>query len=181
MLNIFSYAFRLSVFPLWRNVSLDLLPIFWLSYLFFWYWAWAVCTFWDINPLSVASFANSFSHSESYQFVLFMISCDVQKLLSLIRSQLFIFVFIFIILEGESKKILLWFMSKNALPMFSSKSFIVYDLTFRSLIDFEFIFVYVLGSVLISSFYMYLSTFPAPLIEETVFSPLYILTSFVID
>ena len=65
--------------------------------------------------------------------------------------------------------------------MFSSKSFIVYDLTFRSLIHFEFIFVYVLGSVLISSFYMYLSTFPAPLIEETVFSPLCILTYFVVD
>ena len=110
-----------------------------------------------------------------------MISFDVQKLLSLIRSHLFIFVFIFITLEGESKKILLWFMSKNALPMFSSKSFIVYGLTFRSVIHFEFIFVYVLGSVLISSFYMYLSTFSAPLIEETAFSPLYVRTSFVID
>ena len=42
--------------------------------------------------------------------------------------------------------------------MFSSKSFIVSGLTFRSLIHFEFIFV--LGSVLISFFYMYLSSFP---------------------
>ena len=33
-------------------------------------------------------------------------------------------------------------MSLNVLPMFSSKSFIVSDLTFRSLIHFEFIFVY---------------------------------------
>ena len=33
-------------------------------------------------------------------------------------------------------------MSQSVLPMFSSKSFIVYDLTFRSLIHFEFIFVY---------------------------------------
>ena len=31
---------------------------------------------------------------------------------------------------------------QNVLPMFSSKSFIVSDLTFRSLIHFEFIFVY---------------------------------------
>ena len=33
-------------------------------------------------------------------------------------------------------------MSSNVLPMFSSKSFIVSDLRFRSLIHFEFIFVY---------------------------------------
>ena len=33
-------------------------------------------------------------------------------------------------------------MSLNVLPMFSSKSFIVSGLTFRSLIHFEFIFVY---------------------------------------
>ena len=33
-------------------------------------------------------------------------------------------------------------MSKSLLPMFSSKSFIVSGLTFRSLIHFEFIFVF---------------------------------------
>ena len=51
-----------------------------------------------------------------------MVSFAVQKLLSLIRSHLFIFVFIFITLGGGSKKILLRFMSKCVLPMFSSKS-----------------------------------------------------------
>ena len=70
-------------------------------------------------------------------------------------------------------------MSSNVLPMFSSKSFIVSGLTFRSLIHFEFIFVLVLGSVLISFFYMHLSSFPAPFIEEVVFAPLYTLASFV--
>ena len=39
-------------------------------------------------------------------------------------------------------EILLWFMSYSVLPMFSSKSFIVSGLTFRSLNHFEFIFVY---------------------------------------
>jgi len=34
------------------------------------------------------------------------------------------------------------FMLESVLPMFSSRSFIVSDLTFRSLIHFEFIFVY---------------------------------------
>ena len=33
-------------------------------------------------------------------------------------------------------------MSESVLPMFSSSSLIVFDLTFRSLIHFEFIFVY---------------------------------------
>ena len=86
----------------------------------------------EINPLSIDSFANIFSHSEGCLFVLFMVSFAVQKLLSFIRSHLFIFVFISNTLGGGSKKILLGFMSKSVLPMFSSKSFIVSGLTFRS-------------------------------------------------
>ena len=54
----------------------------------------------EINPLSVASFANIFSHSERCLFVLLMVSFAVQKLLSFIRSHLFIFVFISISLGG---------------------------------------------------------------------------------
>ena len=97
----------------------------------------------EINPLSVASFANIFSHSEGCLFILFIVSFAVLcKLLILIRSHLFIFVFILITLGGGSKRILLQFMSKSVLPMFSSKSFIVSGLTFRSLIHFVFIFVY---------------------------------------
>ena len=92
--------------------------------------------------MSVASFANIFSHSEGYLFVLFIVFFAVQKLLSFIRSHLFIFILIFITLAGGLKMILLLFMSKSVLPMFSSKSFIVSSLTFRSLIHFEFIFVY---------------------------------------
>ena len=95
----------------------------------------------EINPLSFALVANIFSHSVGCLFILLMVSFAVQKLLSLIRSHLFIFVFIFITLGG-SKKILLRFMLKSVLPMFSSKTFIVSGLTFRSLIHFEFISVY---------------------------------------
>ena len=54
----------------------------------------------EINPLSVTSFANIFSHSVGSLFALFMVSFVVQKLLSLIWSHLFIFVFIFITLGG---------------------------------------------------------------------------------
>ena len=47
-----------------------------------------------------------------------------------------------ITLRGGSEKMLLSFMSESVWPMFSSKSFIVSDLIHRSLIHFEFIFVY---------------------------------------
>ena len=56
----------------------------------------------EINPLSVVSFAIIFSHSESFLFTLLLVSFAVQKLLSLIRSHLFTFVFISITLGGGS-------------------------------------------------------------------------------
>ena len=46
--------------------------------------------YFEINSLSVASFAIIFSHSEGCLFTLLIVSFDVQKLLSLIRSHLFI-------------------------------------------------------------------------------------------
>ena len=56
----------------------------------------------EINPLSVVSFGIIFSHSEGYLFTLLIVSFAVQKLLRLIRSKLFTFVFISIILGGGS-------------------------------------------------------------------------------
>ena len=56
----------------------------------------------EIKPLSVASFANIFSHFVGCLFVLLMVSYAVQKILSLIRSNLFIFGFIFITLGGAN-------------------------------------------------------------------------------
>ena len=56
----------------------------------------------EINSLSVASFATIFSHSEGCLFTLPIISSSVQKLLCLTRSHLFIFAFISITLGGGS-------------------------------------------------------------------------------
>ena len=56
----------------------------------------------EINSLSVVSLAIIFSHSEGSLFTLFIVAFVVQKLLSLIRSHLFIFVFISITLGGGS-------------------------------------------------------------------------------
>ena len=74
-------------------------------------------------------------------FILFRVFFAVQKLLSLIRPHLFIFVFTVITLRGGSE-MLLSFMSEGVWLMFSSKSFIVSGLISRSFIHFEFIFVY---------------------------------------
>ena len=49
----------------------------------------------EVNSLSGASFAVIFSHSECCLFTLFIVSFVVQKLLSLVRSHLFIFPFFF--------------------------------------------------------------------------------------
>ena len=56
----------------------------------------------EINSLSVVSFATIFSHSEGCLFTLLIVSFVAQKLLSLIRSHVFIFDFISITLGGGS-------------------------------------------------------------------------------
>ena len=70
-------------------------------------------------------------------------------------------------------------MSLSVLPMFSSKSFMVSGLIFRSLIHLNLSLYMVLGSILIHSFTCSCPVFSAPFIEEAVFAPLYILASFV--
>ena len=62
-----------------------------LSYMSCWYGL-------EIKSLLAALFANIFSHSIGYLFVLLMVSFAVQKHISLIRSHLFIFTFISIAL-----------------------------------------------------------------------------------
>ena len=76
-----------SRFLIWLFVFLSLSC---MSYLYIW----------EINPLSVISFSIIFSHSEGFLFTLLIVSFAVQKLLSLIRSDLFTFVFISITLGG---------------------------------------------------------------------------------
>ena len=56
----------------------------------------------EINPLPIVSFAIIFSHSEGCLFTLLTVSFAVQKLLNLIRSHLFTFVFISITLGDGS-------------------------------------------------------------------------------
>ena len=95
----------------------------------------------NISLLSAISFTNIFSHTVGCLFILSMVSLAVQKLLSLIRPHLFIFALFLLPQEADPKNIATIYV-KSVLPMFSSRSFIVSGLTFRSLIHFEFIFVY---------------------------------------
>ena len=120
----------------------NLFPTFWLGCLFFQYWVvWAACIFWKLIlcPLFHLLLLSPF-WGLCFPFAYSFICCA--KLLSLIRSHLFTFLFISITLGGGSWRILLWFMSLSVLPMFSSKRFTVSGLTFRSVIHFEFTFVY---------------------------------------
>ena len=73
-------------------------------------------------------------------------------------------------------------MSKTVLSMFSSKSFIVSGLKFRSLTHLGFIFVYSVREC--SNFillHVAVQLSPAPLIDETVFSSLNTLASSMVD
>jgi len=104
-----------------------------------------------------------------------MVSFATQELLTLIRSHLFIFAFIFFALEDTSKKNTAIIYVKEC-SMFSSWRFMIFSLTFRSLF-----FYLVLENVLMSFFMYSCPVFPAVFIEETVFSPFYILAYFVTD
>ena len=64
--------------------------------------------------------------------------------------------------------------------MFPPENFVDSGLTFDSLINFEFIFVYGVVKKL-DYFACSCLIFPTPFIEEAFFSPFYILASFAID
>ena len=133
ILSIFSCDCYPYVCLLWRNVCLSLFPTFWLHCLFFWHWVvWAACIFWKLILCQLFHFLLFSFILRVVFFTLLIVSIAVLKLFSLIRSHLFTFAFISINLGGRSQRILLWFMSLSVLPMFSSKSFIVSGLTFRS-------------------------------------------------
>ena len=112
---------------------------------------WVICLFLLLNVRVLHIFwmqltryviCKYFLTFEGCLFVLFMVSFAVQKVLSLIRSHLFIFYFIFIILGGGSKNILLQYMPESVLPMFFSTRVTVTGLTIRSSIHFVVILVY---------------------------------------
>ena len=78
-------------------------PHFLIGLFVFLVWSCMSCLYiLEINPLSVVSLAIIFSHSEGCLFTLLIVSFAVQKLLSLIRSNLFTFVLIPVTVGGGS-------------------------------------------------------------------------------
>ena len=96
----------------------------------------------EIKPLSEVSLANMFSHTVGSLCNLVLFSLAMQKLFNLMRSHLFILSFMSLALGDISEKILQHEMSEIFLPMFSSRTFMVLRLIFKSFIHLEFIFVY---------------------------------------
>ena len=96
----------------------------------------------EIKPLCEVSLANMFSHTVGSLFILMLFSLAMQKLLILMRSHLFILSFMSLALGDMSVRMLLRGMSEIFLPMFSSMTFMVLRLIFKSFIHLEFIFVY---------------------------------------
>ena len=134
---------------------------------------------WILIPYCFDPFANSFSPVVHCLFILLV---AVQKLLNLIRSRLFVFLFTSFALGDRSKKILLYFISKSVLPMFSSRSFMVSRITVRSLIHFEFIFAYdVRECSEFTLLHVTVQFSQCHLWKRLSFSPLGILASFIAD
>jgi len=100
MLSIFSCASWSSVFLLWRNVYLGLLLIFQLDF-FLSATYMSSSIFWKVTLVGhiICKYFLPFCR---LSFHFFMVSLDGQKLIRLIRSHLFIFVFISITLEDPS-------------------------------------------------------------------------------
>ena len=97
---IFSCAYWPSVFLLWINVCLGLLPFFsWAAHFFV---VRSCLHTSEVKPLPSASFANDFLPLSrlSFHFVSGFLCCT--KLVSLIRSRLFSFVFISIALKDKT-------------------------------------------------------------------------------
>ena len=143
----FSCACWPSLCILWRYAYLDIPPTFPLGYfiLFCCLILWVVCIFWRLSPcqLHVCNYFLTFYRLYFHFFVCLYLCfyfcgflCCAKTYVSLIRSHLF--VFISVALGDWQKKTFVWFVSENILPMFSSRSFLVSCLIFKSLSHFEY-------------------------------------------
>ena len=142
----------------------------------------------EIRPLYEVSLANMISHTVGSLCNLALFSLAMQKLFILMRSHLFILSFMSLALGDMSVRMLLHGMSEISLPMFSSRTFMVLRLIFKSFIHLEFIFcvwrklVIVFLSPFSFSFFFFSRTcpdLPTPFVEEAIFAPFYTPASFV--
>ena len=96
----------------------------------------------EIKPLSKVSLANMLSHTVGSLCNLVLFSLAMQKPFNLMKSHLFILSFMSLALGDMSVRMLQRGMSEIFLPMFSSRTFMVSQLIFKSFIHLEFILLY---------------------------------------
>ena len=103
---------------------------------------WGLYTFWRSDKGPRYHWKIYIFHTVGSLFILMLFSLAAKKLFILMRSHLFILSFMFLALEDMSVRMLLCGMSQIFLTMFSSRTFMVLRLIFKSFIHLEFIFVY---------------------------------------
>ena len=153
-----------SVRPLWRNVCLGCLPIFWLLLNYM-----SCLYILEIRPLLITLLANIFSQSIGFSF---MVSFAMQKLVCWIRSPLFLL--LLVSWETDLKKKNGYYLCQRMLCLCSS--FMVSCLVVK-----PFYFCVSCGVFELHWFTCNCPAFPAPLVKEIVFPPLCILASSVED
>ena len=89
------------------------------------------------KPIIICMIANIFSHSVGWLFIFLKEFFKVYKFLILIKSSLSIFSLIACAVGAIPKQTLLNPRQQRFFPMFSSKSFIIINLTFRTMIHFN--------------------------------------------
>ena len=123
MLNIFSCAYWLSACPLWKNVYLGLLHIFKTDFFIL---SCISCLYiLDINPLLVISFATTFP-------LIYWVWL----------GPICLFFFYFLCFKRQIQKNIAMISLRDCSACFPLGVFIVFSLTFRSLIHRVFIFAY---------------------------------------
>ena len=108
----------------------------------------------EIKTLSELSLTTMFFYTVGSFFIL-MISLVMKKLFNSIKSHLFLPYFISFALEDVPGKIQLRGISEILLPMFSTRTFMVLWLTFKSSINLEFIY-FCIWCKLVIKFHFYL-------------------------
>ena len=173
MLIVFSCACWPSICHLQKNVYSSLCPFFnWVVFSFD-IELYELFIYFGYQPFISHIISKYFLPFSRLSFHLVTVFFAMQKLLRLIRSHLFIFVFVSFAL-GDSSKKYCYDLSQRVFCLFFSRSFMVSGLIFRSLTHFEFILYMVWENVLISFFYMELSSFPSTTYwTECVFSIIY--------
>jgi len=158
---------------------------FWIG-LFGYFCGWVVgvpYVFWILIPLSGIWIVNIFSHSVGCLFILLITSFDTKEILNFDAVQLIkFFLLLPVLLVSYPKKSLPNTMSWSFSSIFSSNDFVVWGLKFGILIFFSVNFcIWCKEAVQFHSYAHGCSVFMVPFVEETVFSPSYILASFVVD